>query len=93
VVASANGIVIDTGYDLSYGNYVVIKHGFDFYTRYAHLQRIIVKERSKIVRGEILGMIGNTGLSTGPHLHYEIIISDKYIDPYKYMILTTFFKK
>jgi len=87
VVSTANGTVIEIGYSLSYGNFIIVKHGFDFHTRYAHLQKINVYKGQKVERGEIIGLLGNTGLSTGPHIHYEIYIGSKHIDPIKYMIL------
>lgn len=87
IVSTANGTVMETGYEIAYGNFIVIKHGFDFYTRYGHLQRILVKKGQKVERGEKIGILGNTGLSTGPHVHYEIYIGGKHINPWSYMIL------
>ena len=87
IVSTANGVVIEMGYDSMYGNYILIKHGFDFYTRYAHLQSILVKKGQKVLRGERIGILGNTGLSTGPHVHYEVYTGSAHVDPLKYMIL------
>jgi len=87
IISTADGVVTETGYDVAYGNFITIKHGFNFFTRYAHLQKIMVKRGQKVSRGQDIGILGNTGLSTGPHVHYEIIINQKYIDPSSYMIL------
>lgn len=87
IVSTANGVIVDVGYDPMYGNYILIKHGFDFYTRYAHLQSILVKRGQKVLRGERIGILGNTGLSTGPHIHYEIYTGSSHVDPLQYMIL------
>ncbi len=64
-----------------YGNQIVINHGFGYKTRYAHLSKFLVKEGQKVKRGEIIGLVGNTGLSTGPHLHYEVRKNGRAIDP------------
>jgi len=68
-----------------YGNYIIIDHGINgISTLYGHLSKIIVKEGQEVVRGEKIGNIGNTGLSTAPHLHYEIRINGKHINPANY---------
>lgn len=64
-----------------YGNHVVINHGFGYKTLYAHLNRIDVRVGQKIKRGTIIGSVGNTGTSTAPHLHYEVIHNGKKVDP------------
>jgi len=60
---------------------VVIDHGFSYKTLYAHMDKILAKKGQKIKRGDVIGYLGNTGLSTGPHLHYEVRKNDKPIDP------------
>lgn len=64
-----------------YGRNMVIDHGHGYETLYAHLNRFKVKEGQKVKRGEVIGLSGNTGTSTGPHLHYEVIRNDKKVDP------------
>ena len=64
-----------------YGNYVVVNHGYGYKTRYAHLKKALVKKGQKVSRGENIALMGNTGKSTAPHLHYEVIKNDKPINP------------
>lgn len=70
-----------------YGNQVIIRHKFGFKTRYAHLYTFIVKKGANIKKGDIIAFIGNTGKSTGFHLHYEVIKNDKPVDPYPFCFL------
>jgi hypothetical protein len=81
VYATGDGIVAEAYNSPSYGNVIFIDHNFDFETRYAHLARFIVSKGQKVKRGEIIGYVGNTGISTAPHLHYEILFSGKHINP------------
>ena len=64
-----------------YGNYIVVNHGYGYKTRYAHLKKSLVKKGQKVSRGENIALMGNTGKSTAPHLHYEVIKNDKAINP------------
>jgi len=64
-----------------YGKVVKIDHGYGYETLYAHMSKIIVRPGQKVKRGEIIGYVGNTGRSTGPHLHYEVIKNKKPINP------------
>ena len=89
VYATGDGEVEKVRYNFfGYGNEVVINHGFGYKTRYAHLKDIDVKKGQKIKRGEQIGTVGNTGQSTGPHLHYEVLYKTKPIDPAPFMDLT-----
>ena len=86
VIATADGQVVTVDIDLlGYGNYVIIKHKHGFYTRYAHLQSFQVTTGQRVQQGQIIGRIGNTGLTTGPHLHYEVQIGSDVVDPLKYI--------
>ena len=64
-----------------YGNYIIINHGYGYKTRYAHLQKSLVKKGQKVTRGENIALVGNTGKSTAPHLHYEVIKNNVAINP------------
>ncbi len=88
VHASAAGTVIATiTSNYGYGNQVVVQHEYGFITRYAHLHSFIIKEGDTIPKGKIIGFVGNSGKSTGYHLHYEIHKFDKPIDPYPFCFL------
>ena len=89
IIATANGKVIEADYDEgNYGNYVKIRHKYGFYTKYGHMQRLYVKTGQEISQGDVLGTMGSTGLSTGPHLHYEVQIGSQVVDPVKYLNMT-----
>jgi murein DD-endopeptidase MepM/ murein hydrolase activator NlpD len=85
IVATADGQVVTIEYTEDFGNYVIIRHKHGYYTRYAHLLSARARLGQRVQQGEVIGYIGNTGLSTGPHLHYEIHIGSDVVDPYKYM--------
>lgn len=85
IVATANGQVVTVGYDVSFGNYVIIKHKHGIYTRYCHMSTTRVKKGDMVSQQQVIGNIGNTGISTGPHLHYEIHIGSDVVDPAKYV--------
>jgi murein DD-endopeptidase MepM/ murein hydrolase activator NlpD len=86
IVATADGQVVTVDYEAEgFGNYVIIKHKHGFYTRYAHMQQSRVTTGQRVQQGEVIGYIGNTGLSTGPHLHYEVHIGSDVVDPFKYL--------
>ena len=86
ILATADGQVVTVDYDIGgFGNYIIIKHKHGFYTRYAHLQSFRVQKGQKVEQGQVIGYIGNTGLSTGPHLHYEVHIGSDVVDPMKYL--------
>ena len=81
VLAPASGTVIKAGFTGGYGNMVEISHGDGLTTRYGHLSKIDVSVGSQVTRGQLIGYIGSTGRSTGPHLHYELRLNDKSINP------------
>ena len=85
IVAPAGGVVVASGYDNGHGNFIVVDHGNRFQTSYFHLQKGFVKTGEAVTRGQGLGLVGNSGRSTGAHLHYEIKYRDKLIDPVKFI--------
>ena len=86
VIASADGRVTMAGRNGGMGKMVVINHGNGFFTRYGHLDKIKVSRRDKVRRGDVIGLMGSTGYSTGPHLHYEVIKNGKSVNPLNYII-------
>lgn len=85
VYATGDGVVESVGFEFfGYGNSVLIDHGFGYKTRYAHLKFIGVVEGMPVKRGECIGQSGNTGKSSGPHLHYEVIYKGRPVNPYNY---------
>lgn len=85
VLATKAGVVITSKYVSSYGNYVVISHGAGNTTLYAHLSSRSVKEGDTVTQGQVIGITGSTGISSGPHLHYEIVENGKRVDPKIYL--------
>ena len=79
--APANGTIVKSEYQSGYGNMILLKHSETVSSFYAHLSTSFVLEGQKIKKGQIIGAIGSTGLSTGPHLHYEILIDGENYDP------------
>lgn len=84
IKSTAKGTVIFAGYKGGYGNLVAVKHANGYETRYAHLSRIRVKRGQRIDVGTTVGLLGSTGRSTGPHLHYEVLQGGRTINPEKY---------
>lgn len=93
VVATADGLVIQVGYNGDYGNYIEIKHGNGFTTGFAHLQSYKVKVGDTIKRGQSIGLAGNTGRSTGVHLHYEVRLNSQPINPFPFMQTAELYKE
>lgn len=81
VKATGDGKVIFAGQKVGYGNVVIINHGFGYKTVYAHLSDILVKQNQEVKRGDVIAKSGNTGLSTGPHLHYEVWYKNQPLPP------------
>lgn len=85
IYATADGIVKRALRFGGYGNFVLIDHGNGYKTSFAHMQAFKVRKGDRIERGQVIGLVGNTGRSTGPHLHYEILINNKQVNPYNFM--------
>lgn len=90
VYATADGIVVEAKFTGGLGKCILIFHGLGISTKYGHLSKIVVKEGQKIKRGTLVGYTGSTGRSTGPHLHYEVLLNGKPVNPLEY-ILESFF--
>ncbi len=89
IYATGDGVVEKVKFEFfGYGNQVLIDHGFGYKTRYAHMKSINVVEGMKVKRGECIGESGNSGRSSGPHLHYEVLYKGKHINPANYFDLT-----
>ena len=81
VFATGNAKVEFAGWKQGYGNTVILDHGYGYKTLYAHLYKILVRKGQKVRRSDIIALVGNTGKSTGPHLHYEVRLNNKPVDP------------
>ena len=86
VQAPAQGRVTAVGFDPKLGNVVKVDHGFGIETLYGHLAKALVKEGQRVKRGEVVGLVGSTGLATGPHLHYMVKVHGQALDPVKYIL-------
>lgn len=84
VVATADGVVTFAGRNAGYGNMVIISHGYGFVTSYSHNSQILVKQGDRVKRGQVISKVGSTGRSTAPHVHYEVKVNGKNVDPSKY---------
>ncbi len=85
VDAAADGIVFHAGLDSGYGNAVLIDHGYGIHTKYGHLSRISVVVGQEVKRGQLIGAVGATGRTTGPHLHYEVRVNETPVNPSRYL--------
>ncbi len=81
IYSTGDGVVEATHYEGGYGNSVIVNHGYSYKTRYAHMSRFGTKTGAKVKRGALLGYVGSTGASVGPHLHYEVEYGDQKVDP------------
>jgi len=86
VQASAQGRVTIVSFDSKLGNVVKIDHGFGIETLYGHLAKALVKEGQRVKRGDVVGLVGSTGLATGPHLHYMVKVNGQSFDPTRYIL-------
>ncbi|MFC4600152.1 M23 family metallopeptidase [Cohnella hongkongensis] len=88
IYAAADGTVVEAGYSSSHGNHILIKHSSGVQTHYSHLSKIIASSGDRVRKGEIIGELGSTGRSTGPHLHYEVIVNGEHVNPEPYLKAT-----
>ena len=86
IIAPADGLVSATGKDYAIGNKVTISHGYGLKTRYGHLAKILVKRGEYVKRGQEIGLVGNSGRTTGPHLHYEVYLNGVPVNPRRYIL-------
>ena len=86
IEAPAAGIVTKVDWVEGYGNMLTVDHGYGLVTRYAHCSKILVVRGQRVKRGQVIARVGSTGLSTGPHLHYEVWVNGKPVNPAKYVL-------
>ena len=85
IIAPADGLVIGVGYDAEDGNHIKMAHGHGFDTAYLHLSRAAVKQGMRVKKGQIIGYVGDTGRSTGSHLHYSVFVNNVPVNPRRYL--------
>lgn len=85
ILAAAGGVVVTQEYHPAYGNMVEVDHGNELVTRYAHASRVLVKKGDLVKRGQKIAEVGTTGRSTGPHLHFEVLVQGVFQDPQKFL--------
>jgi murein DD-endopeptidase MepM/ murein hydrolase activator NlpD len=86
IVSPAAGVVVSSGFHRGYGNLLEIDHGYGVTTRYGHTSKIMVTPGRKVKRGDVVALVGSTGRSTGPHLHYEVVVNGVAVNPYGYIL-------
>ena len=86
IEAPAKGTIVEAGWEAGYGNTVTIDHGYGIVTKFAHASRILVTKGQRVDRGQRIALVGNTGLSTGPHLHYEVHVNGRPVNPMRYIL-------
>jgi murein DD-endopeptidase MepM/ murein hydrolase activator NlpD len=84
VYATGNGVVVRASWQRGYGELIELNHGFGYKTRYGHLSKMYVSPGDSVTRGQVIGEVGNTGVSSGAHLHYEVRFRDKTVNPIHY---------
>lgn len=85
IVASLSGTVQEAAYNASRGNYVAVSHGNGLVTYYMHCSKLLVSPGDKVLQGEVIALVGSTGISTGPHVHFSVTENGEYVDPLKYV--------
>ncbi len=86
IEAPAAGVVTEVKWEEGYGNMITLDHGYGLVTRYAHCSKVLVARGSRVKRGQKIALVGKTGISTGPHLHYEVWVNGKPVNPAKYVM-------
>jgi murein DD-endopeptidase MepM/ murein hydrolase activator NlpD len=86
IEAPASGVVTEAGWETGYGNSITINHGFGTVTKFAHASKLMVKNGQRVSRGQRIALVGNSGLATGPHLHYEVHVNGRPVNPLKYVL-------
>lgn len=86
IVATADGVVKFVGRNGAFGKMVVIDHGYGYTTRYGHASKLVKKKGARVKKGDVIAMVGNTGRSTGPHVHYEVLKKGLAVNPQKYFL-------
>ena len=86
VIAPADGVVTVVGRKADFGNIFALDHGYGYLSRYGHNSRVLVRAGQRVRRGEVVALVGNTGKSTGPHLHYEMLRDGVPVDPLDYIL-------
>jgi len=86
VRSPADGIVVKSEWANGYGNVIYISHGYGYSTRYGHLSSFAVRAGQRVKRGDVIGLVGSTGRSTGPHLHYEVRVNNNPVNPLEYIL-------
>ena len=86
IVAPADGVVFSVGKTYGFGILLTINHGYGFKTRYGHLSKVLVKKGEAVKRGQTIALMGNTGRTTGPHLHYEVHLKGVPVNPERYIL-------
>jgi murein DD-endopeptidase MepM/ murein hydrolase activator NlpD len=89
IEAPAAGVVRSAGWEAGYGHTIEIDHGYGIMTRFAHASRLLVKKGQRVSRGERIALVGNSGLATGPHLHYEVHVNGRAVNPLRYVMPET----
>ncbi len=93
IVSSADGEVVEAAYDPGYGFQVVVRHKYGYSTRYPHMGSILVSRGQRVVQGEKLGLMGQTGIATGTHLHFEIMMGTQVVDPAPFLKISNTFRR
>ena len=86
IEAPAAGLVVSAGWETGYGYSVSIDHGYGITTRFAHASKLLIRKGQRVERGQRIALVGNTGLATGPHLHYEVHVHGRPVDPLNYVL-------